>query len=72
MTTQTKGTGVTAIPNTEANGLLALAQKVTHYTQAITDYSNKTECAQPTFAPNFIDRAETIEHAKLHGDLKRT
>jgi hypothetical protein len=71
-TTQTNGTGVMTDPNTEANGLLALAQKVTQYTQAITDYLVANKYPHPTFAPDSIDRPETIEYAKLYGDLNRT
>jgi hypothetical protein len=52
--------------------LLGLAQKITQRTQAITDYLVANKYAQPTFAPDCINRPETIEYAKLHGDLKRT
>ncbi|KAH8728602.1 O-methyltransferase-domain-containing protein [Phaeosphaeriaceae sp. PMI808] len=52
--------------------LLGLAEQVSQHTQAINDYLNAHNYAQPTFAADSIDRPDTIEYTKLHSNLKRS
>ncbi|KAF2806009.1 S-adenosyl-L-methionine-dependent methyltransferase, partial [Mytilinidion resinicola] len=52
--------------------LLALADDVVRHTQAVAEYLRANNYAQPTFAPDSIDRPETPEYAKLHSRLKQS
>jgi hypothetical protein len=62
----------TVLKATGKSDLLAIADEVVRQTQAIAEYLRANQYAQPTFAPECVDRPETLNYAKLHGGLKRS
>ena len=57
---------------TESVNLLSLANGVLRQTQSIVGYLQANNYAQPTFAPDCVNRPETFDYAKLHSGLKRS
>lgn len=55
-----------------ASGLLAVAEDIVQQTQRIVKYLNANNLEQPTFATNDTTRPETLDYAKLQGELKRS
>ncbi|KAF5496807.1 O-methyltransferase sol2 [Colletotrichum siamense] len=54
------------------SGLLALAEDIVQQTQRIVKYLNSNNLEQPTFASDDATRPETLDYAKLQGELKRS
>jgi hypothetical protein len=57
---------------TDKSDLLSLADDVVRQTQAIAEYLRANNYAQPTLAPESVDRPETLDYAKLHSGLKQS
>ncbi|KAK1992806.1 S-adenosyl-L-methionine-dependent methyltransferase [Colletotrichum falcatum] len=53
-------------------GLLAIAEDIVQQTQRIARYLEANGLERPTFASNCTSRPETLEYAKLQGELKRS
>ncbi|KAI8289638.1 O-methyltransferase [Colletotrichum sp. SAR11_57] len=54
------------------SGLLAVAEDIVQQTQRIVKYLNANNIEQPTFATDDTIRPETLDYAKLQGELKRS
>ncbi|KAL3292558.1 o-methyltransferase [Colletotrichum asianum] len=55
-----------------ASGLLAVAEDIVQQTQRIVKYLNANNLEQPTLTANDTNRPETLDYAKLQGELKRS
>ncbi|CEJ86575.1 Putative O-methyltransferase [[Torrubiella] hemipterigena] len=51
--------------------LLALANDIRDKTRAITDYLEANSLTEPTFSTESVARPETLDYARLQGDLQR-